>query len=113
MVFINGYIIHRATNTVAYNGCNFGLQATGCGPTPSTLLWCGLAPPPPPLQWCWCAQVLVQPSLKHVHVQGHLHPVRQPVVLVHHPVREELSPNLQLSWWSCEQSLVDVAPSLT
>ena len=29
MVFINGYIIQRATNTVAYDGCNNGLQTTG------------------------------------------------------------------------------------
>ena len=49
MVFINGYIIQRATNTAAYDGCNSGLQATGWGPTLSTPPWCGLAPPPPPL----------------------------------------------------------------
>ena len=29
MVFINGILIQRATNTVAYYGCHNGLQATG------------------------------------------------------------------------------------
>ena len=49
MVFINGYLIQRATNTAACYGCNSGLQATSWGPSPSTLPWCGLAPPPPQL----------------------------------------------------------------
>ena len=46
MVFIKGNLIQMATNTAAYYGCNGGLQATNCGPSPSTLPWYGLAPPP-------------------------------------------------------------------